>query len=724
MLERSERLRAIERAVSRAFPFVAPVLLVLVLVKAYKFIFAMWPLIETPTQGWHKPSVPEAAISLATTPLVQLLLFGFILWRVRRRFFRRYSPWAFAAAAAAVLVAGKLGVALARGDLADSWRSYALESGVAQARFLANIFRSDFVFAAGYWLFCSVLLAAGATRGRRAVELLLATVTSLLILIIALELAHYLKTGVTGNGELLFYFVRDAAALWFIIQSELDVESIGAIAATLIVGVGALVAMWAIERNEKLDESHDRPAAANRQHRLDRLVGFATALVIVTPVNVQPLYLRLTGDTLTSIGRDILSRPMLAAAMAQAGAGGQVYGTAGAAMQPVTAPRRLNVIIVMMESVRASATTVYNPSLATTPFLDSLARRSLVIEQMHAVIPRTSAAWVSVLQGIYPGANTELVAWAKAEHKQRRMTSLPRLLKPLGYRSAFFVATDLKYENEGELLVNMGFDRIVGLKDFDMRSHAKINYFGLTDAVLLPPMMSWVDSARLDNSPFLLVMMTNVSHHPYVTPVSWPRRTFGDTTDARLSDYLNSVAYTDKFVQDVMKGLDGRGLLDSSIVVILADHGEAFGEHGERLHGYSLYQESIQIPTLIYAPSLFADGRRIGGAWQQIDIVPTVAALLGYKVTGATLAGRSMLDQAPPDRAIFFQSMLSQVSLGMRQGARKYHFSFGRRPMEVYDLDTDPQERHDIASRIDPTEVASVERRLWAWQAVVKATLR
>ena len=109
---------------------------------------------------------------------------------------------------------------------------------------------------------------------------------------------------------------------------------------------------------------------------------------------------------------------------------------------------RKNVIIIMLESARLGATSLGDPSLGTTPFLAEFAKRSAVVPEMHAVIPRTSAAWVSVLNGVWPGTDEEMADWTN----RGQATSLPMLLATRGYSSAYVTSAHLSFGYDSALI--------------------------------------------------------------------------------------------------------------------------------------------------------------------------------------------------------------------------------------------------------------------------------
>jgi lipoteichoic acid synthase len=390
---------------------------------------------------------------------------------------------------------------------------------------------------------------------------------------------------------------------------------------------------------------------------------------------------------------------------------------------PTTGTQHKNIVVVLLESVRANATSVYNPIVANTPFLQELSKKSLVASEMYAVIPRTAAAWVSVLSGTYPSTNSALMYWAYQEANDPKFTSLPRLLRKAGYKSAFFVPTHLDYENEGQILYNMGFDQIVSKKNYESTSYEEVNYFGFEDNVMIKPILSWVDAQRKDHSPFFLTIMTNVGHERYALPSTWKRRNFAANNNEDYNNYLNCIAYIDDFVKQILTEFQSRKLFEDTIFIILGDHGDSFGEHGTRERALSLYEETMHIPMIIFAPSLFREGRKIIGPRQQIDIFPTIADLLGFSIQGDPPRGISLLKENPKDRELYYGSILEGVAIGMRMNSRKYIYKIDSGQMEVFDLEKDPGEYQNLVSEISQTEALSMKNRMLTWYEATRVAM-
>lgn len=379
------------------------------------------------------------------------------------------------------------------------------------------------------------------------------------------------------------------------------------------------------------------------------------------------------------------------------------------ALEPTDRARAANVVIVMMESIRASSTTMHRSELATMPYLQKLANSGMWIDDMNAVIPRTTAAWHAILTGLYPLTNEETHVWAKENAKAerpRKTRSLVSAMGEIGYSTAFFTPTHLDLLDDSYVIEAMGFDRVSTMKDILRPGVEKANYLGVADDLIVEPLLEWASSQSRNGKPSLTVYMTNVGHHAYETPDSWKKIDFPNVTKPILNDYYNCLRYIDSVLETLVTGYERLGLLDNTIFVILGDHGQMFGEHGLKQTFNAIYQDGIHVPAVIYAPGLIKEGVKVSGPRQQIDILPTLADLLGYRVVDAELPGISLLADVDASRALFFSSSIDWSFLAMRKGPRKYIYDYDRSPLEIYDLASDPGEARPLqASTLERNEI-------------------
>ena len=148
--------------------------------------------------------------------------------------------------------------------------------------------------------------------------------------------------------------------------------------------------------------------------------------------------------------------------------------------------------------------------------------------------------------------------------------------------------------------------------------------------------------------------------------------------------------------------------------VFVGDHGQMFDEHNARQTYNAVYQEGLHVPALVYAPGMALVPGTVKGPRLQVDILPTIAELLGYRIEGAQLPGVSLLQPVATDRRLFFSSSMDWSFLAARRGSRKYIYSFDRKPMEVFDLERDPHEAQPL--EIGTEELAQVRREMLEWR--------
>lgn len=703
-----------------------PVLIGIAGIKAYKIIFALWPVTQS-TLGWSPPTLLEGMGIVLASPLAFLLIscsaVYFFPWR---RFSIRRGLRAillFLLPLISLPLAKVLWLGMRENIPAgiDSFWTHRIVSvygdALSNIQFLFGIYRVDILFLIGYGLLSALAFGVTPHRWRRAVFSLFIGLSATILAAAGLELAHYLKTGMNGNAPMLMYFLAHAADFWAMARDEFNWKTIAAILAPPFLILSSPFIVRSVTKNPWIDWRQDKPVL-----NAGKAIWPVLLVVILAPGHIGQEYIRLRGNLVLGFGRELLFQPDIPA---EAFAEGKALRQAALNLEfvPTVHARRLNIVVLLLESVRADATSVYNPSLQNTPFLRDLSKKSLVADEMYAVIPRTSAAWVSVLNGVYPSINSALMYWAYREADNPRFASLPRLLRKVGYKSAFFVPTHLDYENEGQLLFNMGFDRIVSEKDYGKTSYEHVNYFGLEDRVMIEPIMSWVDTQEKERNPFFLTVMTNVGHEKYALPSTWKKREFIKDGNEDYNNYLNCIAYIDDFLKRLFSEFQHRELFQNTVFFILGDHGEPFGERGTKERALSMYEEELHIPMIVFAPSLFHGGGKIIGPRQQVDILPTIADALGFSIKGGLPPGLSLLRDNPKDREIYYSCVLERIAIGMRKGSRKYIYKFDSAPMEVFDLGKDPGERHDLAGEISEAEAFAARNRMLKWYGATRISM-
>jgi lipoteichoic acid synthase len=373
-----------------------------------------------------------------------------------------------------------------------------------------------------------------------------------------------------------------------------------------------------------------------------------------------------------------------------------------------------NVVLIHLESARAQSVTPYNQDLKTTPFLDELAKESLLAERAHVVVPRSSKATVAANCGIepalYPGP--EFGPDGIPAH------CLAHLLKGQGYQTVFFASISAAMDNFGAVVEGSGYEEFYSADDMDTKGFEVTNTFGYEDDIMLKPSEEWLKEHR--DEPFMAEYMTGTGHAGYeCIPNRYGTQNFSE--DEEIDRYHNCLLMLDHFLENLIDQYKELGLYEDTIFVIFGDHGEGFGEHGRHMHGDTIYEEGLTVPLLVHAPGWFEDGERVKGLSSQIDILPTVVEMLGYEVENGEYPGYSLLGSLPGGRTLMFSCISNRKCLASKKGDEKYIYHYGNQPDEVFDLSEDPLEKHDLASLYSKVELDERREDLLAWYSRVNA---
>jgi lipoteichoic acid synthase len=392
------------------------------------------------------------------------------------------------------------------------------------------------------------------------------------------------------------------------------------------------------------------------------------------------------------------------------------HPAANASLAQTPETEKRNVVLIHLESTRAGSVTPYNQGLETTPFLNELAKSSLLAERAYTTVPHTSKASVSVNCGIDPHL---VQPTTEARPDGIPVPCLASLLKEQGYSTGFFQSSTKNFEDFEGLVKNFGYEDYYPLESMDTEGFEQTNYFGYEDDIMLKPSKKWLEKQKESSDPFLAEYLMGTGHDDYqCLSTHYGTEDFSD--NEVLNRYLNCIRYQDIFLKNLFDQYKELGLYDDTIFVIYGDHGEGFGEHRRFQHDDNMWEEGIKVPFLIHAPGWFENGERVKGLSNHTDILPTVLEMLGYAVTDGEYPGYSLLHQIPEDRTLMFNCFHDKACSASLKGTEKYIYHYGNQPDEFFNLSKDPLERENLADERGE-DVENRREELSEWRSSVNA---
>src|SRR6202522_4866294 len=291
------------------------------------------------------------------------------------------------------------------------------------------------------------------------------------------------------------------------------------------------------------------------------------------------------------------------------------------ASSPPASAKPPNIILITLDTTRADRIGFLGSKRGLTPNLDALARESVVFTRAYSQIPLTTPSHAVLLTGTYPQFNhlDGLIQPLRTD-----LPYLPDLLHQRGYHTAAFVgAMVLDPATDAAPGFDRGFD--VYDADFHNPQPGEDRYHSLERRAedVANRAMGWL--SQNSQGPFFLWLHFYDAHEPYDPPEPFKAHYASEPYDGEI-------AYTDSVVGSVMEVLKRHGLYQNTVISITADHGEAFGEHGEKFHGMFLYDETIHVPLLLKLPGEKFAGKRVEARVALADVAPSVLEATGAPV--------------------------------------------------------------------------------------------
>lgn len=385
---------------------------------------------------------------------------------------------------------------------------------------------------------------------------------------------------------------------------------------------------------------------------------------------------------------------------------------------------RPNIIFLMLDTLRADRLGAYGWERARTPHLDQLAATGVRFSDAMSAASWTLPAHASLFTSSYASQH----GLVRGERLSESMRTVAEVLRSSGYRTGAF--TEGGYVSE-----QYGFAR--GFELFQSRVRECEETFDLA--------ANWIEK---QNGPFFAFLHTYKVHSPYdpapevradmvreysgdlPRDVTISSKVFGRSEIAPAADdvryvsdlYDAEIAELDKAIGDLLGRLEDEGALSNTLIVVTSDHGEEFYEHGGASHGHSLYQEQLHIPLILNWQGHFDGGRVANHPVHLVDLAPTLTLAAGVEDPEQWVGVALGLEPPETARPLFAPMRTrrqgqygEQDAMSLRQGQLKYiDMSPGASRFEkeggvsLFDLSTDPEERHDLLDQ-DSAEAWALE---------------
>src|SRR6266850_1800409 len=289
--------------------------------------------------------------------------------------------------------------------------------------------------------------------------------------------------------------------------------------------------------------------------------------------------------------------------------------------EPTASPRP-NIVLITLDTTRADRMGFLGSERGLTPNLDALAREATIFSRAYAQVPLTTPSHATILTGTYPQFNHVNYM---GDPLGNALPFLPDIFHKKGYRTAAFVGALVLDSKK----LAKGFDRGFDIYDagFHRRRPNEDHYHSLErrGEEVVSRALAWL--RKKPAGPFFLWVHLYDPHDPYSPPEPYKTR-------YQAEPYDGEIAYTDSVVARLIAGLRTRGLFDGALIAVMADHGEAFGEHGENHHGIFLYDETIHVPLLLKTPGQHS-AKKIATRVGLVDVAPTILQAVRVPVPAA-----------------------------------------------------------------------------------------
>lgn len=377
-------------------------------------------------------------------------------------------------------------------------------------------------------------------------------------------------------------------------------------------------------------------------------------------------------------------------------------------LQSHATPDFKNLVFIILESVRWNS--VFAPDIKTAeryPTFDKLSREGMLFKT-YVSVPHSSKGYHAILTGLH--------AYPDIEIKEAMYLLQPSVIHELKNRkdmeAVAFSSLYLQFENMEGFLKSIGVSNAYAVSEIthaeNRSQHA--SSFGESDEQLFSSSISYLEKIKKNGQGFIALYFPSAAHYPY-------QCSQGPPLLSELEKYEDCIARTDSVLGEMLTSFDKQGLLDSTLFVLVGDHGESFGEHGLFIHNASMHEEEVTVPLIFWAKEKSLP-KPATTTSHQIDVAPTVADFFGVTESPLSVQGISLLREHGK-RTFFMSTFFDQLASALVEHPYKYIYEFSSDTLTKYNIENDPQEKHP--QRVEGDEFVAVKSRLLSYNVYQKA---
>jgi len=347
-----------------------------------------------------------------------------------------------------------------------------------------------------------------------------------------------------------------------------------------------------------------------------------------------------------------------------------------------------NVVFITIDTLRPDHLGCYGDKQIRTPNIDTLAADGTRFERAYTAVPVTLPSHTVIFTGTYPTLSG--VHDFAANKLSPTQATLASVLKDNGYTTGAVIGSAVLDSRFG---LNHGFDFYYDHFDFNRLQESNLDEMERPGNIVADVTLDWL--SKNYQKKFFLWMHLYDPHYPYRPPAPY-------SEEYRDRPYDGEIAFADAQVGRLIEFLKNKGLYQNTLIILSGDHGESLGEHGEKTHGFFIYNATLHVPLIIHLPGDM-HARTVQNLVNLADIMPTVLAALNIQLP-AHVQGQSLLPIISPKkednaRSLYAETFLPRLHFNWSElpgvETENYHFINAPKP-ELYDLRKDPGETHNL----------------------------